>query len=116
MMHANSLRAAMATVVRAFSSVGGCPVGPADRGVSIAQGASRGVGLEFVSATTLTQPQLAFYFSFLLLSPFPPLLPISDSLIDPLSVRSAVRMSFCPQTGSNLGELCGRPDRCHASI
>ena len=52
-MRGNHLRAAMATAVRAFSSA--APAAPAG-GVSMVQGASRGIGLEFVSAETQPSP------------------------------------------------------------
>jgi hypothetical protein len=48
MMRGNNLRAAMATAARAFSSAPAAPAAAA--GVSMVQGASRGIGLEFVSA------------------------------------------------------------------
>jgi hypothetical protein len=69
----------MATAVRAFSSAPAAP--GAGGGVSMVQGASRGIGLEFVSTQTQTQTQS-------LLSAFRlrvALLGISDSLIDPVS-------------------------------
>jgi hypothetical protein len=67
----------MATAVRAFSSA---PAPPgAGGGVSMVQGASRGIGLEFVSTQTQTQSLLsAFRLRVALLG-------ISDSLIDPVS-------------------------------
>ncbi|KAK1626581.1 hypothetical protein QYE76_000896 [Lolium multiflorum] len=56
-MRGNTLRAAMATAVRAFSSA---PAGPgAAGGVSMVQGASRGIVLEFVSEAAAAEGRVS---------------------------------------------------------